>query len=178
MSDLDFYAHVATRGEVLGVGIGSRPADWEAALRSSYTDNRSPGLMQRDFGLVELSFQEADGAKPDWSCFGIGVEVHRLLHGATVPPPLRDAYGQFSRRARFDDLSALILRAGYSIEPDNDDTTEDIHRYRVPESGARIFVVADADPYGYGVDPDDPDERQVGDVFGISVSPAWWAAKS
>ncbi len=29
---VDFYAHVATRGDVLGAGIGSGPGAWEATV--------------------------------------------------------------------------------------------------------------------------------------------------
>ncbi|GEM30835.1 hypothetical protein NN3_18420 [Nocardia neocaledoniensis NBRC 108232] len=72
---------------------------------------------------------------------------------------------------RFDELAALITGLGYRIEPDNNTTTTDIHRYRVPESGARIFVVADADPYGCAdVAAEDPVEHRVGDVWSITCS--------
>ncbi len=95
MTDLDFYAHVATRGDVLGAGISDPPEAWEAALGSDCLDDVSHGLMRRDYGLVELSFEEADGA---WSCFGISVRIHRLSTGdaSMVPPPLRNAYGSFA----------------------------------------------------------------------------------
>lgn len=47
----------------------------------------------------------------------------------------------------------------------------------VPESGARILVAGDPDPYGYSVvDPNDTIEPQPGDVRTISLSPAWWSA--
>ncbi|UGY92783.1 hypothetical protein [Streptomyces gobiensis] len=175
MLDLDFYAHVATRGDVLGAGIGTQPAEWEAKLGSDYLDDRSQGIMRRDYGLVELSFQEDQDA---WLCFGISVQVHRLRQGdvSTVPAPLRNRYGRFATRVTFDELTAVINGLGYSIEPDNDATTRDIHRYRVPETGARIFVVADPDPYGYGeVDPDEPAKQEAGDVWAINLSPAWWS---
>ncbi|MCT4357212.1 hypothetical protein M5362_29330 [Streptomyces sp. Je 1-79] len=47
----------------------------------------------------------------------------------------------------------------------------------MPESGARILVAGDPDPYGYSVvDPNDTIEPQPGDVRTISLSPAWWSA--
>ncbi|QWB27165.1 MULTISPECIES: hypothetical protein [Streptomyces] len=66
---------------------------------------------------------------------------------------------------RFDDLAAAIAGLGCSVEPepDEDGTAEDIHRYRVPESGVRIFVRADEHSQG-----------QAGVVWSLSVSPAWW----
>ncbi|MFD4336517.1 hypothetical protein ACFWPP_04770 [Streptomyces anulatus] len=178
MPDLDFYAHFATRGDVLGGGIGTQPTGWETKLGTDYLDDRSQGLMRRDYGLVELSFQENDGA---WPCFGISVQVHRLgsCDATAVPAPLRNAYGHFAPRAKFDELSAAITRLGCSVEPDNDATTTDIHRYRVPESGARIFVVADPDPYGYGeMDPDEPAGPEKGDIWAVVLSPDWWLAKN
>ncbi|WP_249644024.1 hypothetical protein [Nocardia sputi] len=175
LSDLGFYVHFATCGEVLGAGIGTSPAEWEAKLGSDYIDDRVQARMRRDYGLVELSFEEDKG---EWSCFGISVQAHRLIWGevSTVPMFLRTEYGEFATRVGFDELAALITGLGYRIEPDNDATTTDIHRYRVLESGARVFVVADADPYGSAdVDAEDPVERRVGDVWSINLSRAWWS---
>ncbi|MDT9689075.1 hypothetical protein Q5762_12125 [Streptomyces sp. P9(2023)] len=174
MRDLDLYAHLAAYGDVLGVGIGGRPAEWEARLGSDHLDVSSHGVLRRDHGLVELAFREDHGT---WRCSGISLQVHRLGHGdpSTVPVPLRDTYGPFARRARFDELTAVITGLGHPIEPDNDATTTDVHRYRVPRSGARIFVVADPDPYGDG--EEDPDESacpEAGDVWAVDFSPAWW----
>ncbi|MFF4960966.1 hypothetical protein ACFY2Z_28670 [Streptomyces sp. NPDC001222] len=178
MPDLDFYAHVATRGDVLGARVGMTPAQWEEKLGADYLDDTSHGRMRRDYGLVELSFDENEGS---WSCFGISVQVHRLNLGdtSTVPTPLRNAYGEFAGRARFDELAAVITGLGHTIEPDDDESDTHTRRYRVSESGARIFVIADADPYGHGTaDPDDPTHRQVGDVWSISLSPAWWSTEN
>ncbi|MET9929566.1 MULTISPECIES: hypothetical protein [unclassified Streptomyces] len=48
----------------------------------------------------------------------------------------------------------------------------------MPEAGARTFVVADPDPYGYGeTDPDAPGPR-TGDVRSLSLSPSWWRSKN
>ncbi|MEV4740475.1 hypothetical protein [Streptomyces sp. NPDC049555] len=176
MPDVDFYAHVATHGKVLGAGIGSGPAEWEAALGPDHLDDRSEGLLRRDYGLVELSFRQEGDA---WPCFAVSVQVHRLLQGGTsVPQPLQDAYGPFAGRLRFDELSAAIAGLGHGVEPDDDGTATDVRRYWVSGSGARIHVVADVDPYGYGdVDPDDPTEPRVGDVRSIGFSPDWWSAQ-
>ncbi|WFB11129.1 hypothetical protein LRS74_31890 [Streptomyces sp. LX-29] len=173
MSDLDFYAHVATRCDVLGAGIGSGLAAWEAMVGSDYVDDAGDGLVRRDYGLVELSFSDADGPL---SCFGIGVQVHRLVHGPCVPAPLEREYGEFAPRARFEELRSVILSLGCTVEPD--DLSGDIHRYRVPESDARILVIADPDPHGDGDhDVDDPEIHQAGDVWALSISPAWWGPR-
>ncbi|MFE6096579.1 hypothetical protein ACFQ7M_32020, partial [Streptomyces massasporeus] len=163
MSDLDFYAHVATLGDVLGAGIGTHPAAWETRLGSDFLDVEDGSLSRRDYGLVELSFQEEDGA---WPCFGVSVQVHRLRWDteSTVPAALRGAYGAFAPSARFEDLAAAITGLGCSVEPDPDEdgTSGDMHRYRVPESGVRIFVRAEEHA------------PQQAEVWSLSVSPAWW----
>lgn len=173
MSDLDFYAHVATRGDVLGTGIGSGPDAWEVAVGPGCFDDPGRGLLRRDYGLVEVSFSDTEGAM---SCFGISVQVHRLIHGhSAVPSPLAETYGEFAPRARFQDLRSGILALGHTVEAE--DLSGDVHRYRVPESGARIFVIEDPDPYGGGdYDVDDPGIHQAGDVWALNVSPAWWGA--
>ncbi|MFJ8053271.1 hypothetical protein [Streptomyces luteogriseus] len=166
MSGLDFYAHVATRGDVLGLGIGAQPAEWETKLGADFLDTEDGGLLRRDYGLVELSFQEEGRA---WPCFGVSVQVHRLRWDteSSVPAALRDAYGAFAPATRFEDLAAAIAGLGCSLEPEPDDdgTSGDMHRYRVPESGVRIFVRADGNVRG-----------QTGEVWSLSVSPAWWRA--
>ncbi|MFF4867454.1 hypothetical protein ACFY3J_38585 [Streptomyces sp. NPDC001231] len=170
MSDLDFYAHVATHRDVLAIGIGSGPGAWEATVGPDYLDDPGKKLLRRDYGLVELSFSDADGPM---SCFGISVQVHRLVHGHCVPPSLVREYGESTPRARFEELRSMILSLGCKIEPD--DLSGDVHRYRVPESGTRIFVIDDPDPFGDGDhDVDDPEIHQAGDVWALSVSPAWW----
>ncbi|WP_234335370.1 MULTISPECIES: hypothetical protein [Streptomyces] len=62
-------------------------------------------------------------------------------------------------------LAAAIAGLGCSVEPepDEDGTAGDIHRYRVPESGVRVFVRSDEEAQG-----------QAGAVWSLSVSPAWW----
>ncbi|ROQ26051.1 hypothetical protein EDD98_5639 [Streptomyces sp. PanSC19] len=173
MSDLDFYAHFATCGEVMGAGIDTQPSDWETRLGADYLDDKSQGLMRRDYGLVEVSFQED---AENWPCFGISVQVHRLIRGdmATVPAPLRHQYGNFSPRIKFEELAVAITSLSYSIEKEEEATTTDMHRYRVSGSGATVLVIADVDPYGYGsATADHPTRNEVGDVWSISLSPAW-----
>ncbi|MFG2720585.1 hypothetical protein ACGFW5_20130 [Streptomyces sp. NPDC048416] len=173
MSDLDFYAHVATRCDVFGAGIGSSPAVWEAAVGPDYFDDPGNGPLRRDYGLVELSFSDGESSQP---CFGISVQTHRLLYGSSVPTSLAREYGEFAPRVRFAPLRDVILSLGHTVEPD--DLSGDVHRYRVTESGARIHVIADPDPYGGGNhDVDDQTIHQAGDVWGINVSPAWWGRR-
>ncbi|MFD7628380.1 hypothetical protein ACFV7Q_20450 [Streptomyces sp. NPDC059851] len=172
MSDLDFYAHVATRCSVLGAGIGSDPAAWEDAVGPDYLDDPGDGLLRRDYGLVELSFSDVEGRL---TCSGISVQVHRLVHDTRVPPALERAYGTFAPRTRFEELRRVVLSLGCTVDPD--DVTGTVHRYRVSESGARIFVFADPDPDPYGDGSRDVDGSAIpraGSVRSLSVSPSWW----
>ncbi|MER7723591.1 hypothetical protein [Streptomyces sp. NPDC096323] len=169
MSDLDFYAHVATRCDVLGTGIGASSDAWEAAVGQDYIDDRGKGVLRRDYGLVELSFSDVKGPM---TCFGISVQVHRLIHGLSVPTTLTAKYGEFAPRARFAELQAAIASLDCTVEPD--DLSGYVHRYRVAESDVRIFVINDPDPYGDGDhDVDDQKVHQAGDVWAMHVSPAW-----
>ncbi|WEH38738.1 hypothetical protein [Streptomyces sp. AM 2-1-1] len=170
MSDLDFYAHVAMRGDVLGTGIGTPPEAWDASVGRDCHDDFGKGRLRRDYGLVELSFSRVEGSL---SCFGIGLQVHRLVHGLSVPASLTAEYGAFAPRVRFAELRAVLASLGSTVEPD--DLTGDVHRFRVAGSGVRVFVVDDPDPYGDGDhDADDRTAHQAGDVWALSVSPGWW----
>ncbi|WP_225834436.1 hypothetical protein [Streptomyces sp. NK08204] len=120
MSGLDFYAHVATHCDVLGAGVGSGPGAWGATVGPDYLDDPGDQVLRRDYGLVEVSISDADGPM---SCFGISVQVHRLIHGHCVPPSLVREYGGFTRRIRFEELRSVILSPGCAVEPDDQGLT-------------------------------------------------------
>ncbi|MFH8885283.1 hypothetical protein [Streptomyces californicus] len=171
MSAVNFYAHVAVSGGVLGVGIDAGPNDWEAALGTTCLDVPGGGLLRRDYGLVEINFSpDRPGRHGQMSCFGFGVKIQRLLYDrspSTVPPPLVRAYGEFAPRVSFGELRAAILALGRTVALDERGTSSDMDRYRVSASAARIHVVTDSDPYGTGTP--DPDGHQKGDVWSIDV---------
>ncbi|MFB8070174.1 hypothetical protein [Streptomyces californicus] len=176
MSAVDFYAHVAVSGEVLGAGLDAGPGAWEAALGATCLDVPGDGLLRRDYGLVEINFspdrpgRHGQMRRGQMSCFGFGVKIQRLLYDQsprTVPPPLLRTYGEFPPRVPFEQLRTAVLDLGRTIELDERGTSNDMYCYRVSASAARIHVVADPDPYGPG-DPD-PDGHQRGDVWSIDV---------
>lgn len=166
MSAVDFYACVATRCDVLGAGLGDSADDWEAALGTGYLDVPGGGLLRRDHGLVEITLGPDEQGR--LSCFGFGVKIQRLLYDhspSTVPPPLSRTYGTFGPRVPYEQLRTAVLALGHTLELD--DESCDMNRYRVSDSGARIHVITDPDPYGLG-EPD-PEGHQVGDVWSIDV---------
>ncbi|MEU6383486.1 hypothetical protein ABZ847_07970 [Streptomyces bauhiniae] len=168
MSALEFYAHAAVRGEVLGVGLGAGPDAWEAALGATCLDVPGGGLLRRDYGLVEINF--SPGRRGQMSCFGFGVKIERLLYDrspSTVPSPLSREYGEFAPRVPFDELRTAVRALGHTIELDSHSTSSDMDCYRVSASAARIHVVADPGPSGSG-DPD-PDGHRRGDVWSLDV---------
>lgn len=171
MSAVDFYAHVAVHGEVLGVGLDAEPEAWEAALGATCLDVPGGGLLRRDYGLVEINFSpDRPGRQGRMPCFGFGVKIQRLLYDQsprTVPSPLSREYGEFEPRVPFVEVRNAILALGHTVELDARDATSDMDRYRVSGSGARIHVIADPDPYGSG-DPD-PDGHRRGDVWSVDV---------
>lgn len=171
MSALDFYARVATRNDILDVGLGSDPDAWEAALGGRFLDVPGDGLLRRDYGLVEINFAaQKSELEGQMSCFGFGVKIQRLLYVPSadlVPPALARKYGDFAPTVRFDELQAAVLALGHTFELDTGNTSRDMDRYRVSDSAARIHVISALDPYGSG--PTDPDGHQVGDVWSIDL---------
>ncbi|MEU8893951.1 hypothetical protein [Streptomyces sp. NPDC048442] len=171
MSALDFYAHVATRGDVLGVGLGATPDDWKAALGAEFLDVPGGGLLRRDYGLVEINFSpDQPGRRGQMSCFGFGLKIQRLLFlesSSAVPSLLAREYGDFAPRVRFEELQACILALGHTNEIDESNTSRDMVCYRVSDSTARIHVIVDPDPYGSG-DPD-PNGHHEGDIWSIEL---------
>ncbi|MFD7459359.1 MULTISPECIES: hypothetical protein [unclassified Streptomyces] len=175
MSDLDFYAHVAAHRDVLGAGLGSSPAAWEAAVGADFLDVPGRGFLRRDYGLVEVTFMPTGDRA--MACTGFGVQIHRLIHDRSatiVPTRLSHRYGAFRPRVGYEELRAVLLSMGRTVRRvEAQDRTGHVHRYSVAESGARVYVIADADPYGSGDhDPDDPDEHQVGDVWSMHMTPS------
>ncbi|MDT7725945.1 MAG: hypothetical protein QOI21_2521 [Actinomycetota bacterium] len=162
MSDMDFYAQVIVTGRVMGASLASSPEQWAQELGANYVDARRKALMRRDFGLVEVSFQRVRGV---WECFGMAIQVHRLVGGrdGVVPAPVGARFGDFGPLVLFATLDDVVARAGHHLENDNDETTSHHDRFVLPETGAHVHVVSQVD---------DPDSGgpQVGHVWSIQLS--------
>ncbi|MFJ8547026.1 hypothetical protein ACIRFH_34665 [Streptomyces sp. NPDC093586] len=171
MSAVDFCAHVAARGDVLGATVGTGPEGWEAALGHAFLDVPGGGLLRRDYGLVEINFSPRQLAQPArMACFGFGVPVQRLLYDQspdTVPPPLTRTYGPFAPRVPFTELHTALQALGHTVELDTDNTSRDMNCYRVSRSAGRIHVIAGPAPCASGAP--DPNGHQEGDVWSIDV---------
>lgn len=161
MTELDFLHDVAVSGQVLGVGLGTNPTQWEQALGNDYVDDVHKGRMRRDYGLVELSFLRFENS---WKCIGISIQVHRLPlpNADVIPKPLSRRYGTFQDRVSFGALVQSIIRAGASSEAIEDATRSRYRRFWIPESCALIHVIDD--------DVSDSGVPGPGDVWSIALS--------
>ncbi|SDX09539.1 hypothetical protein SAMN05421504_102293 [Amycolatopsis xylanica] len=162
MTDLDFYARAVVDGTVMGLGQDSLPEDWEDRLGVNYVDDVRKGLMRRDFGLVEVSFQRVRGI---WRCFGVGIQVHRLDRGveAVVPAPVRAEFGEFGSPVGFAGVDAAVARMGGRLESANDGGSTYHDQFLSASTNARVHVVAQVDDPGVG-------GTSVGDVWSIHLS--------
>lgn len=114
---IDFLIDVLASGAVIGVGIGDSPEEVALRLGEDFAEVLRPGLLSRDYGLAEFSWERPPGDER-WQLAGFALQVHRLAHGEAPPrsgsPGLLPAFGE--RRARFADLSAGLARLGYRME--------------------------------------------------------------
>lgn len=161
MSALQFCADVLKRGLVCGVGIDSRPADWDEALGVDYLQDVRKGRMRRDYGLVELSFLRLSG---EWLCTEISIQVHRLnsTPDPVIPDAIENLYGEFESRVCLSSLSGLMAREGVHLASIEDQSRDWCSRFTVEESSAIVHVVSGLNgPVG---------DLNAGDVWSISVS--------
>jgi hypothetical protein len=142
VTGLSFFRDVSVTGHVLGLGLGSKPTQWEQALGDGYIDDVRKGRMRRDYGLVELSFLRIEGF---WKCTEISIQVHRLSmhHEEIIPETLLRMHGAFQERVPFSDLRQSILESGVGIETIEDVARSRYRRYWIRESRTLIHVLDD-----------------------------------
>ena len=95
--------------------LGETPEAWASILGSDFVDDRGEARWRRDYGLVELNFQQTVGI---WACVGISVRVHRLITGRAevVPTPLTRAHGTFPTRLPFETFTARVHQEGLRLK--------------------------------------------------------------
>ena len=162
MTDIDFYVDMLTSGMVWGVGPGSTADEIEDALGESFVDDVRKQRMRRDYGLVEFQFNRV---KSDWVCFGVSVQIHRVLDAGAkiIPPVLADNYGAFPASVEVGHLAEVIgSKKGRSLV--REDNTGEFVRYRV--DGTNSFVHARRGP------PESSPNSSSEDVWSIEIREA------
>ncbi|WP_128984753.1 hypothetical protein [Streptomyces roseicoloratus] len=114
---LAFYVDVIASGTVLGAGPADDPDRVTAILGPDYAENSFDDHgMWRDYGMAEFFWSRESPDHP-WQGHHFTLQVHRLPYGdGVVNPVLRERYGRFGRRLRFDRLERLLVRRGITLE--------------------------------------------------------------
>ncbi|MFF8369935.1 hypothetical protein ACF05W_13930 [Streptomyces lydicus] len=115
---LAFYMDVVASGTVLGAKPTDSPDRVTAILGSDFVENSlDEHSMWRDYGMAEFSWVRESPDSP-WEGHHFALQVHRLSHwgGSIVNPSIRDRYGRFGRRLRFEKLERLLKKRGVFLE--------------------------------------------------------------
>ncbi|MGK5545578.1 hypothetical protein ACSNOH_12710 [Streptomyces sp. URMC 127] len=164
---LAFYLSVVTTGTVLGAKPADTPERVAALLGPDFAENSLDDTgMWRDYGLAEFYWTRSSAAGP-WEGHHFSLQVHRLAHGGTgklVGEAVRDRYGRFGRRLRFEKLRRLLERRGTALLEVPDPWNGPHYRlYWQPESQVAVSVVGEREEYLT------PRNLQPGDVCRISA---------
>ncbi|MET9650798.1 hypothetical protein ABZZ44_11095 [Streptomyces sp. NPDC006460] len=164
---LAFYLDVVTTGTVLGARPTDPPERLTKILGTDYAENVSGRHhMWRDHGLVEF-FWERGGPTDPWVGHHFTLQVHRLAQGrrSLVNATLRDRYGRFAPRLRFDKLRRLLDRRGVPLVeiPEATANVPYFRTFRQPDSRVAVRVIGTYGPYST------PDSLHVGDVYSIQA---------
>ena len=139
MSDYSYFVDLIASGRTLGIGLGSTMRDVEEQYGGGYLDNSGDGFVQRDYGLVEFTFQEPI----DWQCGSIMVQVHRLLSSGrdeNVPPPVESVYGLLPERIVASKLLEAVAALGCVIERVHDEFSYET-RFEIAATGCIVIVM-------------------------------------
>ncbi|MFI8292171.1 hypothetical protein ACIGBL_23830 [Streptomyces sp. NPDC085614] len=164
---LAFYVDVVTTGTVLGARPTDSPERLGEVLGTDYAENVSGRHhMWRDHGLVEF-FWERDRPTDPWSGHHFTLQVHRLAHRrrSLVGAALRDRYGRFAPRLRYDTLRRLLDRRGVPLLeiPEAAANTPYFRTFWQPDSRVAVRVIGTYGRYST------PDRLRVGDVHSIQA---------
>ncbi|MEC3977791.1 hypothetical protein [Amycolatopsis sp. H20-H5] len=74
---MDFYVHFAARGDVVGLGLGSRAEEWVEKLGADFREGPlHDDRLGRGFGPIDVSFRNDTG---EWLARHISVQVRKLV---------------------------------------------------------------------------------------------------
>ncbi|KUL38842.1 hypothetical protein ADL22_16385 [Streptomyces sp. NRRL F-4489] len=165
---LAFYVDVVSSGTVLGARPTDSPDQVTGVLGPEFAENSfDPSDMWRDYGLAEFFWSREDSGQP-WTGHHFTLQVHRLAHGrcgAQVNAEIRDRYGRFARRLRFDKLQRLLLKRGTPLVevPEARANSPYYRTYWQPDSLVSVTTIAAHGEYST------PDNLRIGDVYSIGA---------
>ncbi|CAM5426938.1 MULTISPECIES: hypothetical protein [Streptomyces] len=139
MSALDFCAEVLIEGRIRGAGLGDSMAVWDRCMGYEYTDGLSRGRLRRDYGLVEIIFEQYDTG---WHATGIEIQAYRLgrFGVGIVPQVLSPYFGAVENRVDARELLETVAAKGIGIGAVHEEGAR-THAYRVDGSGGVVYVL-------------------------------------
>ena len=121
MNALRFLVDVISTGTLLGLGPDCTPQEVGAVLGEEFGENRSAGLLWRDYGLVEFVWERRDARQP-WRGRHFVVQAHRLDTTGPQGPDLvgsalRAVYGTFmpAMLPGIDTVAASLAAEGWPL---------------------------------------------------------------
>ncbi|WP_308312632.1 hypothetical protein [Streptomyces sp. ISL-11] len=158
--------NVVTSGTVLGAKPTDTPDRVTEALGPDFAENSfHDSSMWRDYGMAEF-FWHRESAEHPWTGTHFSLQVHRLADcgGKVVNGTIRDRYGRFDRRLRFEKLRRLLERRGTRLVevPELDVQSPCYRTYWQPDSLVSVTVIGAHEEFMT------PDNLRIGDVYRIS----------
>ncbi|MFJ7065892.1 hypothetical protein [Streptomyces sp. NPDC101115] len=173
---LAFYVDVITSGTVLGARPTDGPDRVTASLGPDYAENSFDDHgMWRDYGMAEFFWSRESPDHP-WEGHHFTLQVHRLPYGGrVVNRVIRERYGRFGRRLRFDRLERLLAQRGVPLEEVPDANAPAFSLHWQPASQVSVMAFRARAGAGQGGGAGGRRERRrgdtrIGDVHAISSS--------
>jgi hypothetical protein len=142
-----FLVDVISTGTLLGLGPGSAPQEVGAVLGEEFGENRSAGLLWRDYGLAEFVWERQDTGQP-WRGRHFVVQAHRLNTISPqgpdlVGPALRAVYGTFMpvMLPGIDVIAASLAAEGWPLREIRAADPE-AREYWQPDSGVTVVTTS------------------------------------
>ncbi|MFH8680507.1 hypothetical protein [Streptomyces lydicus] len=165
---LAFYMDVVASGTVLGAKPTDDPDRVTAILGADFAENSFDEYsMWRDYGMVEFFWVRESPDHP-WQGHHFTLQVHRLAHrgGNIVNGSMRDRYGRFGRRLRFDKLERLLGKRGVLLEDVPDANAPAFTQHWQPASQISVMAFRTHGEWRQRRRGDD----RIGDVYAIRSS--------
>jgi hypothetical protein len=164
MSHRELFVDFAVHGTVLGLGLGSRLHQWDAAYGVAFDERVRPAdQLAREYGLVEADFRLGDGGT--WICSHVGLKAVKLADPGeqAIPAAIEDRYGQFPDRVVFAEIAEDIAVHKASVYELKRHDAAAMSRFWIPaiDGGVMCYVISD-------YQADDFPSLRIGDLYSAS----------